>query len=93
MLVHFELFMAFLYSPAKGLSDDLTSVSTFINKHLFLTPILHSCGCNYLVQPYRVLFRGPISLRPTANSDYLYSLGPDLTMSSHCKSSPSWFIL
>lgn len=67
MLAHFELFMAFLYSTAKGLSDDLTSVSTFINKHLFLIPILHSCGCDYLVQPYRVHFRGPISLRPTAN--------------------------
>lgn len=47
-------------------------------------PILHSCDCNYLVEPYRVHLRGPISLCPPANSDCLSFLVPDLTMISLC---------
>lgn len=40
VLAYFELFMAFLYSAAQGLADDWASVSTFINKHLLLMPLL-----------------------------------------------------
>lgn len=44
-------------------------------------PILHSCGCNYHVEPYRVHFRVLILLCSPTSPDYLYCSGPRL---DHC---------